>query len=837
PIVDILEQTPDIPPGNQWAIFLRNHDELTLEMVTDEERDYMYRVYAHEQTARINLGIRRRLAPLLENNRRKIELMNSLLFALPGTPVLYYGDEIGMGDNFYLGDRHGVRTPMQWSGDRNAGFSRANPQKLFLPVIIDPEYHYESMNVEAQHINPSSLLWWMRRIIALRKQHPAFGRGTFRWVGHDNRRVLAFLREHGEGDERERILVVVNLSRFSQAVELHLEEFEGAVPVELFGRTTFPAVGEEPYRLTLGPHNFFWFRLQPRSALDQEGEGGGVSIPDALDQLPRLHAGETWDEIFDEDRQATLEDALRAYVPARRWFGGKGRPVRSMGVDDLIHVELGEQEAAYLAVVHVEYVTEDDERYVLPLAFGTRQDGEAILKRTPSALVARLTLADGTEGVLFDAVANPSFVRCLLEIMTGSASAAGREGRLGGVRDEGLDLPADLSEVEVRVGTAEQSNTSIVLGERWILKLLRRLESGANLDREIGRALTVRGFGHTPAMLGAVEYRRGKGDVGTVAVLQAFVPNQGDAWEYTLDVLQRYLERAMASELSVDDLPLPDAGLIAAAGGPLPDVVHDVIEESTLENARLLGRRTGEMHRALAGVEEVDFRPEAFTTLYQRSLYQSMRNLLGQTFRSLERGGEDLDDDVRARAEEIVDRKGDLLGRFRSVLERKLEGDRIRIHGDYHLGQVLWTGKDFVIIDFEGEPARPLSERRLKRSPLRDVAGMLRSYHYAAIAALFGEREQGLAAAAELEDLEAWARFWHRWVSVAFLSGYLEGVDEDGFLPEGTAARQLLLDVYLLEKALYELGYELSNRPRWARIPIEGILELMGAAGEGSRES
>src|SRR6201993_3822767 len=249
PIVDIMEQTPALPEGCQWALFLRNHDELTLEMVTDEERDFMYRAYAPHPRARINLGIRRRLAPLLGNNRRRIELMNGLLFSLPGTPIIYYGDEIGMGDNIYLGDRNGVRTPMQWSADRNAGFSRANPQRLYLPVIIDPEYHYEAVNVEAQQNNTHSLLWWMKRLIALRKQFKAFGRGTLEFLFPENRRVLAFVRAY----EEERVLVVANLSRFAQCVELDLAKFQGMTPLEIFGKADFPPITERPYFLSLGP--------------------------------------------------------------------------------------------------------------------------------------------------------------------------------------------------------------------------------------------------------------------------------------------------------------------------------------------------------------------------------------------------------------------------------------------------------------------------------------------------------------------------------------------------------------------------------------------------------
>ncbi|MBN8468319.1 maltose alpha-D-glucosyltransferase [Corallococcus exiguus] len=257
PIVEIMQQTPDIPDTCQWAIFLRNHDELTLEMVTDEDRDYMYREYATDPRMRINLGIRRRLAPLMDNGRRRIELMHSLLFTLPGTPVLYYGDEIGMGDNIYLGDRNGVRTPMQWTGDRNAGFSRADYARLFAPVIADPVYGYQSINVEAQERQKSSLLQWVKRMIGIRQRYPVFAMGTLRFLTTENRKVLAFVREW----KGQTVLVVCNLSRFAQPGVLDLREFEGSIPVELIGETPFPRISDLPYQLSMGPYMFLWFRL------------------------------------------------------------------------------------------------------------------------------------------------------------------------------------------------------------------------------------------------------------------------------------------------------------------------------------------------------------------------------------------------------------------------------------------------------------------------------------------------------------------------------------------------------------------------------------------------
>jgi maltose alpha-D-glucosyltransferase/alpha-amylase len=798
PIVDILEETPAIPPICQWAMFLRNHDELTLEMVTDEERDYMYRVYAQDAQARINLGIRRRLAPLLHNSRRKIELMNSLLFALPGTPVLYYGDEIGMGDNFYLGDRNGVRTPMQWSGGRNAGFSRANPQRLYLPTIIDPEYHYESLNVEAQQTNPSSLLWWMRRMIALRKSHKAFGRGTLEWVNPENKRVLAFTRSY----EGETLLVVANLSRFVQPAEIDLSAHAGSVPIELLGRTRFPKIRETPYILTLGPHGFFWFRLE-RAAVQRIEVGEPVVI-----EAP----GRSWEAVLRGRARGKLEAEIGRWLRAQRWYAGKGREVRSVAIREVVPLSYDGDEARIL-FVQVAYVEEEPETYVVPLAFVAGLEAERTERERPGVIVARLAF-DGVTGLLVDATARAPFDRALLATVATRREHTGERGSLTGVADTRIG-DRDL---EPTLGAAEQSNTSIVFEERWVLKLFRRIETGVNLDREIGRALTVAGFPHTPHVAGAIEYRSGRGEPATVAVLQSFVPNQGDTWEHTLDALSRYYERALAEP----ELPSGEATSDARIG-------------TYLEAARLLGVRTAELHVALGTMDAPAFAPEPFSMLYQRSIYQSMRNLAGHALRLLERRARDLPDPVRAGAEAILGGREAILAVFRSVRERKVDGARIRIHGDYHLGQVLTTGKDFVIIDFEGEPARPLSERRLKRSPLRDVAAMVRSFHYAAYAALFASAERGLGAG-ELERLEPWARFWHDRVSRAFLEGYDEtmraAVAAGGprLLPTAPEDRRLLLDVFVLEKALYELRYELENRPEWVRIPIEGVRQRIGDA-------
>src|SRR5579859_3155847 len=390
PIVDILAQTPPIPDNSQWALFLRNHDELTLEMVTDEERDYMYRSYTQDRAARINLGIRRRLAPLLGNDRKRIELMNGLLLSLPGTPVIYYGDEIGMGDNIFLGDRNGVRTPMQWSGDRNAGFSRSNRQRLYLPVVTDPEYHYEAVNVEAQAANQHSLLSWMKRLIALRKRHRAFGRGTLELLRPENRKVLAFVRRH----ESEQILCIANLSRFVQYAQLDLSKFKGMVPVELFGSTELPVVGDTPYFLTLGPHSFYWFSMQPKASA-QLGSDSSLTAT----TLPEIRVPAGWETLLSAPAKERLENVLMRYVRQRRWFAGKARKLKSILISDSIDIRTHDG-TAYLCTLLAAYAEGDPETYMLPVAYASAAEATHIIERWPHAAIAwvrGLRPADGSQ--------------------------------------------------------------------------------------------------------------------------------------------------------------------------------------------------------------------------------------------------------------------------------------------------------------------------------------------------------------------------------------------------------------------------------------------------------
>ncbi len=784
PIIDILEQTPAIPENCQWAIFLRNHDELTLEMVTDEERDYMYRVYAEDTRARINLGIRRRLAPLLGNNRRKIELINSLLFSLPGTPIIYYGDEIGMGDNFYLGDRNGVRTPMQWSPDRNAGFSKANPQQLYLPTNIDPEYHYEAVNVENQQRNVSSLFWWMRRVLRVREKVAAFSRGTIEFLSPDNAKVLAFVRRLGD----ETVLVVANLSRFAQVVELDLALYAGLVPEELFGHATFPEIKQTPTALTLGPHGFYWLALRPAPAMR------AVDIAWAA---PELALPAAWTNAL---LKRLEREVLPAYLPTCRWYGGKERYMRELKI--VQNVPLGaDPNAARVLVAEVAFTDGLPDNYVLPVAFADEATTARLLAEAPQSVIVRLEAGQS----ICDALQLPETRTTLLRLVAGQGTAGGRT-LITGRSGRSLDA-AELERVVTnsRLLGADQSNASIAYGDTLFLKVLRKFERGPHPDAEITRYLSEQAClpGATP-FCGTLQLIDPAGEA-TLGLLVGFTKNQGDGWTYTLDALARYYDRVLEGRRELDPASATDF-----IGGVYP------------ERASQLGMRTAELHCALAAAEDLPaFAAEPFSTLYQRSLYQAMRGGAGRVLRQLKRHLAHLPEDARADASSLLANHSRLLDVFARLLDHKIQATKIRIHGDFHLGQVLNTGKDFTIIDFEGEPRLPLSERRLKRSPLRDVAGMLRSFDYAATTTLRQER------ADDVQVLRPWARTWVARVSDAYLSAYFEAAGQASFLPTDRADTDLLIEAFQLDKALYEIGYELSYRPHWVATPLRAVNEIL----------
>jgi maltose alpha-D-glucosyltransferase / alpha-amylase len=815
PIVDMLEQTPAIPENCQWVLFLRNHDELTLEMVTDEERDYMYRAYARDAQARINLGIRRRLAPLLGNSRPKIELMNGLLLSLPGTPVLYYGDEIGMGDNFYLGDRNGVRTPMQWSPDRNAGFSSANSQKLYFPVIIDPEYHYEALNVEVQENNPQSLLWWMKRILSLRKQYQAFGRGSFEFLYPENSKVLAYVRRHGE----ERIVVVANLSRFAQHVELNLSPFKGMTPVELFGRSPFPMIGEGAYPLTLGPHGFYWLALEATAVSAALGEGARAALPLV-----------TWDGPLDEALDATalplVEDVLPAVLQSRPWFSGRYRTVQRTEIMEVLPIT----DTSRLLLVHVEYTEGEAETYLLPVAWTSGKAAEDLAAQSPQSLLATVGREGAAAGLLYDAVWDRGFCEGLLAAMT-RRTVRGFAGELDGwtikeIRRTRTPTPGGAT---ANLTVHDQTDTTVVFGNRFVMRLLRRLEEGLHPDLEVARFLTDRGFPHTPPLQGSLDYRHASGSL-TIALLHGYVPREGDAWHLTLDELGRYFERVL-SRAPGGALPGPPAAagdLVDLALGDIPNEAREAIGPY-LDSIALLGRRTAELHHALvADATDAAFAPETFSALYQRSLVQSVRNLTRQVLQHLRRKLRQLPEDARPDAQRLLSLEAELLRRLRALFEKRLSVSRMRHHGSFHLGQVLYTGRDFVIALSEGERLRSLSDRRIKRAAMRDVASMVRSIHYAAAHVFSTNASTGSVRKEDLPALAPWADYWRTWVAAAFLKSYLEVSGKASFVPASADELRTALTGFLLEKALHELSFELEGRLDWARIPLRGILELLG---------
>ena len=825
PIVEILRQTPDIPDNCQWAMFLRNHDELTLEMVTDEERDYMYQSYAADPQMRINVGIRRRLAPLLENSRRRIELLNGLLFSMPGTPVLYYGDEIGMGDNIYLGDRNGVRTPMQWTGDRNGGFSRADPAQLYAPPIMDPVYGYQAINVEAQERAPFSLLNWMKRMIGLRKQFTVFGRGSLEFLPATNRKVLAFVRALGD----EVVMCVANLARTVQPVELDLSRFKGMTPVEMLGLTEFPRIGDLPYFLTLPGYSFYWFRLQqapsPIAArVVQE------SVP-GLAEMPALFVGAAWDTVLEGNVRTLIErDLLTPFLQRQRWFGGKAREPRASRFVDWGLLRRGPQ-PLFLTVVEVDFKKGDREHYFLPLAISAASDGSDVEARSPQTVLARVTGAK--KGVLFDASLDTRFAETILEAMDRQEETTMKRGRMRAQQTSLFSSYRGQGTLRITHGSAEQSNTSIIYGDRLIVKLFRRLEPGVNPDYEIGRYLTEqRRFSRVPGVAGDIHFHFPAEEPTTVAMMQQLVESQADGWRHATEELSRFYDRIEGRHTPRESLPKTFADMIAAK----PPLAVVELMTGYLETALTLGRRTGELHLALASdARDAAFAPEPFTkedlvavsaeaTAQVQQAMEALQATVDRSARGKKAGRLPVSEEIAAEAKELLRARGPLLDAIRRAPTLEFTASKIRIHGDYHLGQVLWSEGDFYILDFEGEPARPLAARRQKQSPMKDVAGMLRSFSYAAYAGLFAHTA---SRPSEYARLEAWARLWQTWAGASFLRGYFDTAAQALFVPTEPTQRDALLRLFVIDKALYELTYELNNRPDWVRIPLRGLLELI----------
>ena len=815
PVVEILAQTPDIPANCQWAVFLRNHDELTLEMVTNKERDYMYSMYAAESRSRINIGIRRRLAPLLENNPDRIKLMNSLLLSMIGTPVLYYGDEIGMGDNIFLGDRDGVRTPMQWSSDRNGGFSRVDPQRLYLPPIQDPIYGYEAVNVESQAREPSSLLSWMRQLLAVRNTTRAFGRGSVTMMHPGNRKILAYLREY----EGEVILCVANVSRVAQPVELDLEAYKGRVPVEMMGRSAFPTIGKEPYFLTLMAYGFFWFRL----SVDVEPPVWHTDRA-PLDELAVIVLFDGWNSFFrarvvpwrialaEKTRVQLEREILPRFLLRQRWYAAKAEPLEKASIAEHAMLQAGETQWL-LALLDVQGSAEPA-RYFVPLAIAF-EDADGQVPRLLSAVAVAKVRQQAATGVLADALADEAFCRAMVDAIGEKRQLKTEGGTLrfapsdafARIVGDALQSPTPLTR------QAASSNSVSLLGDRLFLKAYRHLHEGVSPELEMGCFLTdVIDFKHCVPVAGSVEFHSTDGSVYSLALVQAKVMNQGDAWSHTVDQLARLLE----SCCNIDE--------------KIPEDLRAMVERM-----QVLARRVAELHVALARrTGNPAFDPEPVQTVDLERWTATVADECRRTIELLSQRRVAWTEPLAGLAQQVVEAGPALVARTAAVSSSAPVGVRTRLHGDLHLGQVLICHDDFILIDFEGEPLRPLAERRAKHSSLRDVAGMLRSFDYARHAAL----EQCAKAGFDLERLDEVARQWERGMRAGFLQTYGQVAIEGG-LYAGVAefeAVASLIDLFELEKALYELRYEMDNRPDWVGVPLAGIARLAGVSGQAKGE-
>jgi maltose alpha-D-glucosyltransferase / alpha-amylase len=882
PITEVLRQTPDLPEACQWATFLRNHDELTLEMVTNEERDYMWQQYAADPQMRLNQGIRRRLAPLMENNRQRIELLNSLLFSLPGTPVIYYGDEIGMGDNVYLGDRNGVRTPMQWTGDRNAGFSTADPSRLYAPPVMDPVYNYQGLNVEAQERMPFSLLNWMKRLIAIRQQHKVFGRGTLEFLGPANRRVLAYIRSY----ENETILCVANLSRGVQPVELELSRFAGRVPIEMIDRTEFPRVGTLPYMLTLGPYGFYWFQLLESTAIAMVTRVAPRPQTGTASDLPPLLVGPVWDQLFDGHTRVLLErDYLRSWLAHQRWYSSTatGCGSEQIRIEDWIALRRG-PDPHFLVTLHVKCVDGSEQRYALPLALAGSELADAISKDAPQRVVANITGA--RRGVLYEALTDEGALRLINAISERQTLNTKRAAIQGESRPfltrARAAIGNDAAALKI-TRPVDPHNAVVLIDDKVVLKVLRKLDPMPQPEVAVPTHVTgPAGYGRVPRVAGMLTYRPAGGEPLLLAAAHEYLMHQRNAWDHALEEVQRFFDRVIArgqdapslrdvqfgsflipsSDLGPDTFeqaepsqverrrmsPLAHAGdlgaMLAGAGAGddpgasaatetgargerrrVPAEARDTIG-GYLETANLLGKRVAELHLALArpeddpvfGVQQGD--PRAWQIAAEEVAHQARMTL--SVFKS---HVEQLPPKLAEEAWVVMQNEETLIGRLMAVAETAgAPPAQIRVHGDLHLGQILLHQADALIIDFEGDPARPIEQRRMRQSPLRDLAGMVESFSYAANAALFGYTA---TRPGDFDRLQPWARYWPAWTSVVFLRSYRATIGAAPFVPSTIESFEAGLRLFLAEQALRDLENELRFRPEWLSVPLRMLIFVL----------
>ncbi len=802
PITDIFDQTPPIPDNCQWAMFLRNHDELTLEMVTDEERDYMYKVYAKDPKARINLGIRHRLAPLMENDRRRIELMNSLLFSLPGTPVIYYGDEIGMGDNFYLGDRDGVRTPMQWSPDRNAGFSSTNPQKLYLPVILDPQYHYESVNVETQRANTSSLFWFMKRIIHMRKKYKAFSRGDMQFIHVDNPKILAFTRTYQD----ETLLIIVNLSKYAQPAELDLKEFKNYTPVETFSKNAFPPIKENSaYFFTLAPHSYQWFVLEkPGTAMQTDVKHPSIEV-------------QSWEELFNSNVELLQNDILPEYIDRMDWFTTSNKKLYSISIVSYSAIPVIGRDAAIL-LIETTFESGLPELYQLPLVFIRDEEGRSVVDEHPYSLIAKLKVGN-EQGYLVDAAYAPNFQKSLLQFMSQNKRFMSSGEVVFSATEEvqNIDLIA-------RVQGTNKIYTAITFEDKYYLKIYRKIDKGLHPDVELTKYLSDQAEKLTTKYHGSIEWYLGS-DKYNLALLEKLEENHGDGYHYMHDRVANYIERILARDRIVISSYKKEGSFIEpVAFENLDEERKEFFGSNAADVAKQAGIKLAKVHKALAKNIEPGFASEEFSLHYQRSLFSSMTSLVRETLQQISTRKSAMPETVQNSLQQIADSREYLLSVLKQIYSKKFDIVKTRIHGNMALRNLLLTGKDLLIHNFGGKPDKPFSEWRLKRSPLRDVASMLYSFYYVAYEGFLNSSQ---LLNDEQESLMSFADLWAFYMSSFFLEAYQTEADGASFIPGSKDDHAVVLRSFMLENALHWLNRELQHRPDKAIIPVKIIQTLI----------
>ncbi|MBC6995708.1 maltose alpha-D-glucosyltransferase [Neolewinella lacunae] len=802
PITDIFDQTPAIPPNCQWATFLRNHDELTLEMVTEEERDFMYNTYAADRTARINVGIRRRLAPLMDNDRNKIELLNVLLLSLPGTPVLYYGDEIGMGDNFYLKDRDGVRTPMQWNNEENAGFSTANPHSLYLPVIRDTEYSYRWINVKRQQQTPNSLLNWTKRLLAKRRNFRVFGRGTIHWLKPENGHVLAFVREY----EEERVAVVINLSRHPQAVELDLSDYAGSRVREVFGQTHFRDVDHDPYVVTMVGHGYFWLQLESAANSGQDHR-----------QLtgPALTAASV-EALFSRANLRTLEkEVLPAYLRSVSWMGNKAAELESVTILDYVSPVLGGGLSGWV-FLSVGFLKGLPEMIQLPLvlhpaaedaAYGTREE------------VVCLATVDGQTMVVSDALYDENFRAALLHGIPDLAPESG-------LVFTGHDDLRHASGQELRLlhsGTEYQ----LLQSKDYNVKFYRRIHDADVPDLEVKRILNQRGFGSAPQLAGSLHFAPRKGMNATLAIFENRTAGEGSSWDYVRNNLQRYGEDIVTRLQQLEDsAPDPVAATEEVMYRDMPETIRLTLGAPFIARVADLGRTFAAFHSLMYEANgDKSFAPEPLSLHYQRSVYAGLKGEVRSTIDLIKQRLAELDEEGTGLAEALIAQEDRIHEVLKRIFDHKIESDKIRIHGDFTLEQISLTEDGFVIHNFDGDPDRSFSQRTLRRSPAKDLANLMRSISYAA-----GLVYEDLSLNLRQENadrLEDWLLSAERYLSAEFLTAYRSATEGTRLLPADEKDLEVLLDAFRIEKALQELRYDLHYRVDQAKVPLRGLLAVL----------